>query len=251
MRAPSAADLLTAWERGVRQPAAARALLLLVLACPEMSPQALARLSTGERNSRLLTLREWLFGRTLACLVSCPACGERLEIELQVADLRVASPGDATALQVEWEDYHIRFRVPNSEDALAVLSCPDESDRRYQLICRCVIDARHGEQSIGADTLPATIADIIAQRMAEADPQADLQLAMHCPACRHAWSASFDIAVYLWTEVDVWAHRMLREVHALASVYGWSEGEILDLSAARRQAYLDLIGARDGWLHRK
>ncbi len=92
--------------------------------------------------------------------------------------------------------------------------------------------------------LPAEVAEAVAQRMAEADPQADPQLAMHCPSCGHAWSAGLDIAAYLWAEVDAWARRTLREVHALASAYGWSEGEILALSAARRQAYLDLIGAR-------
>jgi hypothetical protein len=54
--------------------------------------------------------------------------------------------------------------------------------------------------------------------------------------------APFDIVSHLWTELDAWARRMLREVHALAATYGWSEAEILRMSATRRRAYLDLIG---------
>jgi hypothetical protein len=35
----------------------------------------------------------------------------------------------------------------------------------------------------------------------------------------------------------------LREIDALARVYGWSEREILNLPARRRQTYLELITA--------
>ena len=35
----------------------------------------------------------------------------------------------------------------------------------------------------------------------------------------------------------------LAEVHALAAAYGWTEAEVLALSAARRRAYLELVGA--------
>jgi len=72
------------------------------------------------------------------------------------------------------------------------------------------------------------------------DPQADLQLAMVCPQCAHRWTTTFDIASFFWTELNAWALRLLREVHTLASVYGWSEAEILDLSPTRRKAYLEM-----------
>lgn len=244
MRAPSAAELLTAWERGTRQPMAARALLLLILTCPEMSPQALARLSIGERNSRLLDLREGLFGWVLQSLVSCPACGDRLEIEIRVDDIRASLSADEALLELESGDFRVRFRVPNSEDVLSVSTNQNATDGRRQLIQRCLLDARQGEHPVDVEALPAAVVDAVVQRMVEADPLADLQLAMHCLSCGHAWSARFDIAAYLWAEVDTWARRILREVHALASAYGWSERDILGLSPVRRQAYLDLIGAR-------
>jgi hypothetical protein len=78
--------------------------------------------------------------------------------------------------------------------------------------------------------------------MAEIDPQADIQIALTCPACLHQWSAAFDIASHLWIEVNSWAMRILDEVHRLASAYGWSEADILELSPMRRQLYLGMIG---------
>jgi hypothetical protein len=43
--------------------------------------------------------------------------------------------------------------------------------------------------------------------------------------------------------VEDWASRLLLEVHALASVYGWSERDVLNLSPRRRRLYLDMVGA--------
>mgnify|MGYP003381458898 FL=1 len=62
-----------------------------------------------------------------------------------------------------------------------------------------------------------------------------------CPSCDHRWSALFDIVSFFWREIDDWARRTLREVHSLGRAYGWSEADILTLSAWRRRAYLEMI----------
>jgi hypothetical protein len=51
----------------------------------------------------------------------------------------------------------------------------------------------------------------------------------------------FDVAEFLWREIDAWAKRVLEEVHTLASAYGWAQGEILSLSAARRRRYVSMV----------
>jgi hypothetical protein len=53
----------------------------------------------------------------------------------------------------------------------------------------------------------------------------------------------FDAGSFFWSELGAWARRLLHEIHSLARAYGWSESEILTLSPARRQAYLELIGS--------
>ena len=74
MRALSAADLLTVWERGVTHSLAQRALTLLALACAETPPEQVAQFSVGQRDMLLLALREQTFGSQLASIATCPAC---------------------------------------------------------------------------------------------------------------------------------------------------------------------------------
>ena len=78
--------------------------------------------------------------------------------------------------------------------------------------------------------------------MADADPQADVRLAVTCPSCGTGWEVPFDAGSFLWSEVEAWARRTLLEVHQLAAAYGWSEAEVLALGPRRRQAYLELVG---------
>ena len=75
MRPLSVTELLAAWERGLDVPPTERALTLLA-ACSTEAPDALARLSIGRRDARLLALRELTFGAQLTSLAACPACGE-------------------------------------------------------------------------------------------------------------------------------------------------------------------------------
>ena len=101
MRALSALELLDVWERGLAQPAARRTLTLLAAACPDTAPDALAKLSIGQRDARLLTLREWTFGPQLVSLASCPGCDERLELTFNVSDIQVATRSEPSPYQGE------------------------------------------------------------------------------------------------------------------------------------------------------
>ncbi len=87
MRCPSAAQLLAAWECGLGQAPAERGLTLLRAAAPEAAPLELARLSIGQRDSCLLSLREQAFGTRMQSLTTCPRCAERLELSLDAQEL--------------------------------------------------------------------------------------------------------------------------------------------------------------------
>jgi S-adenosylmethionine synthetase len=97
------------------------------------------------------------------------------------------------------------------------------------------------DESVLPDGLAADVADVIVDRMSEADPQANIELDLTCAQCGHRWQALFDIESFLWSEINVWARRTLKEIHTLARAYGWSEREILNLSPWRRHFYLNLI----------
>jgi len=235
----TAARLLKVWERASQRTAVERALLLLAAACPENAVDELARLSIGERDSLLIALREWTFGPQFVARVPCAKCSEPLEVAFNVADIRLDSPPQPESFSVDSDGYEVHFRLPNSEDV--TLAC-DLDDAEQALLQRCVLRVtKDGAESFPHD-LPAEITAIINARMAAADPQARVEIALSCVACRHKWSLGFDIVQYFWNEINAWANRMLREVHAIASAYGWREEEILSLSPRRRQFYVDLIG---------
>ncbi|CAM5619344.1 T4 family baseplate hub assembly chaperone [Rhodanobacter lindaniclasticus] len=229
MHTPTPAQLLQVWERGGDPSAATRALLLLGCSCDdEASAEALAALPLGRRDALLLALRERLFGAAIDVVTACPQCAAAVEATFRCSDLRLP---DAVAASVPGPGSS--FRLPDSNDLLALERCSDAAAARALLLERCVLATPRGKQPPEA---PAEIA----QAMARADPQADLQLAFRCPDCNHEWQPLFDIARFLWQELHAWALHLLREVDTLAATYHWAEADILALSPRRRQAYLEL-----------
>ena len=89
--------------------------------------------------------------------------------------------------------------------------------------------------------MPETAIAALAEYMTQYDPQADVQLNLSCPACSQSWAVMFDVVSFFWSEICVQAKRLLREVHTLARAYGWREVDILGMSTARRQFYLEMV----------
>jgi uncharacterized protein (UPF0212 family) len=243
MRALSAQEMLNVWERGTTQVPLVRALTLLAAASPEMSDEALWELSIGERNARLLTLREWMFGSRFTGTATCPRCGERLELDFDAAELRSQPRTVARELSARIDEYHVQFRLPTSQDVLTVADESNAELARQALLANCITSVETSGKQIAEKTLPALVVDAIAEQMAMLDPQANVELALTCPNCNHAWRAVFDIVTYFWSEINTWALRILRDVHILARAYGWREADSLALSPQRRQIYLNLVGA--------
>jgi hypothetical protein len=240
MRALTASDMLRAWEAGRDKHPAERALLLLALACPTIPPDDLRDLTVGQRNARLLALRQITFGSLAQCFMKCPHCSEALEFIIDIEALCQPEP-TARAYTLSLDDFNVSFRLPNSLDLVTVASCADVEVGRHFLVERCVEGAQQNDQPVSVTALPERIMLAIAESMVEHDPQAEMRLAMRCHACQHSWSTIFDIVSFFWTEIEAHAKRLLREVHTLAKAYGWREADILALSSARRQCYLELV----------
>jgi hypothetical protein len=106
-----------------------------------------------------------------------------------------------------------------------------------------VLGARKDGKAIAASDLPPDIRGAIMDRMEHEEPLANITLDAACPACGHRWRIVFDIVSFFWTEINAWAIRLMREVHLLASAYGWRERDILAMGARRRQRYLEMVSA--------
>ena len=127
MRPLSAAQLLDAWERGLSEPAFRRVLPVLAAAWPR---DELAVLSIGERDRRLLTLRESTFGSRLASVANCLQCGEVLEWAFDTADLLMEKAIESGDLSIDVENYRVSFRLPNTSDLASISNCADAASAR-------------------------------------------------------------------------------------------------------------------------
>ena len=105
-----------------------------------------------------------------------------------------------------------------------------------------MLQIEHSGSSCSVDQLPKPIIEKLNQQIEALDPQAEIRINLSCPDCSHHWDVLFDIASFLWIEINDWAERMLQTVHKLAKAYGWSEREVLNLSPVRRQLYLGMLG---------
>lgn len=245
MRALSGQEILRIWEIGVGQHFLDRALIILAVAFPETSPEALAALNIGERDARLLSVREWTFGSGLNGYAECPQCQERLKFTLPVANIRAASPSGTArrAYELFVKGFDLRFRLLDSRDLRTAMSYEDLDKARHFLVECCLLQASRGKAPLASSELPAEIIAALAARIAECDPQAEVLLDLDCPACGHRWQVLFDITTFFWTELVAQAKHLLREVHTLARAYGWHEADILAMTAWRRQCYLEMVGA--------
>jgi hypothetical protein len=242
MRPLSAQRILQIWERGNGQQLVDKALTLLAAACPKMIWAELAELGIGQRDSLLIALREQTFGTKLNVFAKCPQCQGHIEFAMDVANIRVGHSAPVEKEnELSVENFNLRFRLLNSLDLAAIVNCNDITAARSLIVQRCVLQANRDGMAISSKELPKEIIDKLVVRLVECDPQSEVLLNLVCPACAHNWQMIFDIVSFFWTEISTQAKRLLREVHTLALAYGWREADILSMSTARRQFYLEMI----------
>lgn len=238
----SAQKLLDIWERGIFEKPFKRALMMASAVYPEVPVESLSALSLGQMDALLLSIRKALFGPRIIGIARCKRCSEPLEIAFNVEEIALDLPADPTEImEFSYDGFIVRFRLPNSSDLIAASDQRDVASFRANILKRCLGKAARGTEEISFEELPEVIINKIVALMERADPQADIQITLDCPICSSEERVAFDVAQFLWSEMNAWAVRTLREVHILASAYGWNESEILAISPWRRQFYLEVL----------
>jgi hypothetical protein len=227
MRPVSDATLLDVWEQGHAHAAMVRTSLLLAAALPALDQAARAALPVSAADVALLRHRIAIFGGRMPAETTCRACAEPLDFELDAAALidgLVAPAADAVRQRHD-------FREPcmGDLDAVAGMADQDAAIRTLAGLCRLDPDTPPADDDIA-------LIDALYGR-------SGIRLRLDCIGCGHAWQEDFDIAAYLWQEVERRAQALIDEIHVLATAYGWSEPQILALTDARRAAYLHRCGA--------
>jgi len=240
LRPLAGASLLDAWERGADQGDLERAITLLAAASGAPAAE-LARLDLPARNRALLRLRWVSFGADLAGFVPCERCGARLEFAVSVPQVLARLEDLVRGGTTEWTSGSVRcaLRPATTEDLLAAVAEPDDDAARRRLLERCATAPGTDEAGLAAvRSDPEVLARL--ERLHEA---AEITCAVRCPGCGASDLVDLDIARFLWDEVRHGALRLLRDVHDLASAYGWSEDAVLAMSPQRRRAYLEMVYA--------
>ena len=80
-----------------------------------------------------------------------------------------------------------------------------------------------------------------AAALAQADPLVAFSVTSGCPACGAEAEVEIDLEALALQRLATQQRRLLRDVHVLASRYGWSEAEVMALTPTRRARYVELI----------
>jgi len=233
MNLPSA-TLLDLWEAGVAHAPAARPAALLAEAARE--PLAvIERLPLGRRDARLLQWYRENAGTRLEALTDCPWCSEPMELEFDASDVERPA-GSGAAVTANEEGWRVSWRPPDTLD-FCKAAAAGSAEAAREVLMECCLTISSPDEIHGP---PEHLLEKLMDLAAAADPQADVQLALTCPACSAAWQVPFDIGAFLWKQIEWEAVQLLAQVHELAAACSWSEAEILSLSPARRSAYLQL-----------
>ena len=221
--------LLDLWERGASRHPLDRALLLASSTDSAVTMERLADEPLAVRDQRLVRALLTNFGPEIAAWIDCPTCGTRLEFALDARTLLDSAGADDVTID------GVRVRRPSSRDLAAALAEPDEAARARRLAERCV--------EAGDAVVSTALMARAEEALAAADSAGDPQLDFTCDACGETWQDPFDVAGYLWRQVETRARHLLGDVDVLARVYGWTEADVLALSDARRAAYVEMAGA--------
>jgi hypothetical protein len=177
------------------------------------------RLSIGDGDRQLLALYRSVTGEAVEILASCPACGELCEAQIDPERLPTSSPRQAVLGRGGG------LRQPTYGD---LLDLPGEPDEAVDELCaRCVV---------GSPARPPDASDL--ERV---DDSLSGPILIACSGCGGPIAVDVDIEQVLVERLVRRADEIDREIHALASAYHWSLGEIESLGDDRRRALADLI----------
>jgi hypothetical protein len=205
------------------------------------------RLNVGDREALLLHLRRLALGERVSCLLSCPSCSKKMDLELQLQELLLPAYAEAKSsycakIGAGSEVYDVTFRLPNGYDQEAVAPLADDSvdSAAEVLLQRCIQGITTASGDKVAET-PAIVLRELPQKMAELDPQAEILLNLRCPECEVQFVVPFDTTDYLCREINESEYDFYRQVHSLSFHYHWKEDAILAMTRRKRQIYLTLL----------
>jgi hypothetical protein len=195
-------------------------------------------LSVSVRTLYLLKLVETTTGQThLDVRLKCrkTGCGQAFELEVLFAELRALPAGTenrTTAILPLIGS--ITLRAPTGSDQLAWR-------KESFLTAQAALVAMARRLTQDPERIPEhlTSEQLVALDMAmeEADPLMAFTIQTSCPHCGGSTEVGVDIEALALDVLAEYRKELLRDVHALAKTYGWTEAEVLGVPRGRRMEY--------------
>ena len=214
-------------------------------------------LSIGDRTTLLLSLRRLLLGKVMQCILQCPSCPGKMDLQLNLDDLIVSADHEPEThyddvVEFGAERLHVSFHLPAASDVEAAIQVsrgvPEQAvlalgRRCIESVTRVVTDRDLPPAKLDEIDWPADLFPEISARIEKLDAQAEIKLSLVCPDCGHAFETCLDPGEFLVRELSERQRMKHHEVHLLAKAYHWSEADILRMGPRKRQIYLDLLEA--------
>jgi predicted RNA-binding Zn-ribbon protein involved in translation (DUF1610 family) len=199
-------------------------------------PDTVRALSVADRQYLMRRLAVEIGMEESWIAASCPSCGAAFDLPVRHGELPAKPAGEGYHFAtVETSLGPVRFRVPDGADQEAVAGIQDPNEARRALAVRCAGGALAGELSDeDLDRAEAALEAVA--------PEVVTRAQAACPDCGQPAEVILDPYVCLGAAVG----GLFLDIHTLASVYHWSEREILAMPRERRRLYLSLVDRSRG-----
>lgn len=218
MDGPIGSAILRLFEQGVAAGPSERAALLCEASNDDVTASVLP---LGDVDRCIWALQRRLFGDPIEATSTCIECGAELEFELPAGfDLPPRRGSDSVEIDHGGVVYVVR--MPRLGDM-------DTGRLDVRVLCT------------EAPWDDATFVTAVETKLEAADPGLRVSIALACHACASTQTQALDIAGFLWKSIEQAARRLVHDTARIAAVFGWSEAEILGMTARRRALYLEEI----------
>ena len=196
-------------------------------------------MTVSSRISWLLALAAIEDPRPFTLTFTCPGldCAQPIEVELTLDEvLSAAAEAPTEPFVVDVGTARYLLRRPTGADQLAWLdtTCDSQEQAERAMVASLIVEGPTREP--GPEALAA-----IEACLDESDPLVRFTLTAVCPYCGVSGEHEARLVEAALRTLSLAQARLLADVHRLASAYGWTEDQVMRLSAWRRQAYLDLV----------
>jgi len=202
-----------------------------------VGPGEATKLAAPDRDRLLAAVYTGTYGPRVESTVTCESCASPFDLDFSLDEFRqqIESSADANGITADTDGTFAtpsgaRFRFPTGADEIAAAGLP-MTEAATALMRASIPDA-----SDAPDAAVAEFADVVQAGMNAVAPLLQAELGAVCPECGAHHEIWFDIQHYLLSSLLAEQPRLDREIHALATAYGWGLGEILDLPRRRRRA---------------